>query len=727
MPRITLLGRKWNFSSDDVSVPSLLGFAFQGIWAGLLMPSLWHVSDETSCKESEIIRTGLWGISACFALSSVVNLITFRESLQGSVFEQSKRWAVPHLIVFQSLLTLGELAFVSLCTYYIPKAHESCIEKFIEGDGNSVDSLVVLVATTWCILFVYIVGFLFVFDSMSFLSAEHHIRWLQRQFMRLAPKTELGEHRLMLLMDEVIRKVLRPMLFELPQSDLLCGLVLLGAHQAHQRGDSATVDPLKSKPRGSLKRDLEAQPQPTSPQEVKEVLERMLRYSYYVTAVYGIPMYAYKHMWRCGGCSLCCFSMYGCCCGGKRAREQVTGSPDCCLPHGMHQQSILKEVGLAPEELLYVSHKNEVGGLLPFFISADHSSNTVVICIRGTFSLVDTVTDFLMKLEPLPPMLRHAGIPAEFLGDQDGHVHAGTLLAAVAIVEDIRHRGIVTEAMREAGARGATSVPAKLVVTGHSLGGAVAAVVAMTLRGEFPATTCYAISPPGMACSPEMGAYMQSFVTSLVYNDDWAPRMTLSAGQHALNNLMTALALCKRSKFAVMTGTLLGHRWHPDALFHQELHKVPSESREFLRHCKAGLADAGDHSERDAGGSSDAQAIQFIQGTEVATALPGRVLHLSLRSESTEPSQTTYQSLSTTESITNTDVLISTMFKACWIESEALLERGLVISKPMLTDHFPDKITKALEGAVHAMDKDPRHAVEPAICGQDAGDVLTRA
>ena len=56
----------------------------------------------------------------------------------------------------------------------------------------------------------------------------------------------------------------------------------------------------------------------------------------------------------------------------------------------------------------------------------------------------------------------------------------------------------------------------QLIITGHSLGAGVAALLSLLLRPHFPGIRCYAFSPPGALVSPSLAKTMEEWVTSVV-------------------------------------------------------------------------------------------------------------------------------------------------------------------------------------------------------------------
>jgi len=88
-----------------------------------------------------------------------------------------------------------------------------------------------------------------------------------------------------------------------------------------------------------------------------------------------------------------------------RSLAEVEGD-NCCFCH----TSALKDTTKVDEEdLLYASFQNEVFQT-PFYVALDHSTQTVVVAIRGTLSLRDAITDLTAQAKSL----ESAHLPADF-------------------------------------------------------------------------------------------------------------------------------------------------------------------------------------------------------------------------------------------------------------------------------------------------------------------------
>lgn len=145
-------------------------------------------------------------------------------------------------------------------------------------------------------------------------------------------------------------------------------------------------------------------------------------------------------------------------------------------------------------------------------VAFDGESGAVVVAFRGTASASDAMVDLLCRAAPLR------------LGDEAGFAHGGMLRAAMAV------RGAV-EAAVEAALRDFRGAK-ELLVTGHSLGAGVAALLAALWRseGRFGAVPlrCVAFACP-QVLSPALAAAQEPWTTAVVVGDDAVPRLSLAS------------------------------------------------------------------------------------------------------------------------------------------------------------------------------------------------------
>ncbi|KAF7298746.1 Lipase-3 domain-containing protein [Mycena indigotica] len=104
------------------------------------------------------------------------------------------------------------------------------------------------------------------------------------------------------------------------------------------------------------------------------------------------------------------------------------------------------------------------------FIVRDDVRKEIVVAFRGTWSLADVITDLEILLTPL--------VSPGLVQAVDVDVHWGFLDAYNDVAKDIL--SIITSQL--------STRQYRLVVTGHSLGGSVASIAAVSLKTAFPHT-----------------------------------------------------------------------------------------------------------------------------------------------------------------------------------------------------------------------------------------------
>ena len=161
------------------------------------------------------------------------------------------------------------------------------------------------------------------------------------------------------------------------------------------------------------------------------------------------------------------------------------------------REKIAKNLGVSTDAILMVHFTDDDdGGHCPkFILFFDHVVKSIVLSIRGTFSLKDAVLDAVAE-------------EVEFL---EGRAHKGIVSGAEIILDKVLPT--LTEAARQQPdyrclqmyifpSRSKYLLFARVVVTGHSLGAGAAELVTMRLLGDsslLPPSTrveCVALAPP---------------------------------------------------------------------------------------------------------------------------------------------------------------------------------------------------------------------------------------
>jgi len=148
-----------------------------------------------------------------------------------------------------------------------------------------------------------------------------------------------------------------------------------------------------------------------------------------------------------------------------------------------------------------------------FMVFTDHSTKSIVLAVRGTYSLADVIVDIICDEE-------------KFL---DGFAHRGILKGANRIMKESG------ETLKKALA---AHPDHRLVITGHSLGAGTAILITMAiLSGNFkqivdPNLTsikCIALAPPPVYRSTDLQAsQLNQNINIFVNGNDCVPRLSLA-------------------------------------------------------------------------------------------------------------------------------------------------------------------------------------------------------
>lgn len=272
-------------------------------------------------------------------------------------------------------------------------------------------------------------------------------------------------------------------------------------------------------------------------------IHRIAYLSQYAEAMYGIPLYVFADFNR-GFRYLCCPTMRtnshpnglnGLTAVGALQRS-MSGCSFllCCFPgsYVKHQHP----------DLVYAS----LNGRLfksPFAVSIDHSIRTIVVAIRGTLSTTDLLIDLYVKEKP---------ISFEWNGKSvNGTTHHGMFEIANTIYEEMVDQRVF-EMMNP---------DYEIVCTGHSLGGAVASLLAFMIKtrqeGLNSRTVAVCYSPPACIVSKEAIPFFSTFCTSVVLGDDFICRLN-TRNVHILRDRIDAeLKNCHVKKFELISSGII--------------------------------------------------------------------------------------------------------------------------------------------------------------------------
>ncbi|KAK6930615.1 Fungal lipase-like domain [Dillenia turbinata] len=176
-----------------------------------------------------------------------------------------------------------------------------------------------------------------------------------------------------------------------------------------------------------------------------------------------------------------------------------------------------------------------------YFVLVSHQLRTVVIAVRGTETPEDLITDGLCG---------ECTLTVEDLDGND-HIHADVRQTVMSSFPHYGHLGIIGAArdlyMQVEGnfrcnddLRGSSGLLSSLLgagcecdgynlrIVGHSLGGAIAALLGIRLYGRFPNLHVYAFGP--LPCVDSVVADACSgFITSVVYDHEFSSRLSIAS------------------------------------------------------------------------------------------------------------------------------------------------------------------------------------------------------
>ncbi|GAU32998.1 hypothetical protein TSUD_358650 [Trifolium subterraneum] len=191
----------------------------------------------------------------------------------------------------------------------------------------------------------------------------------------------------------------------------------------------------------------------------------------------------------------------------------------------------LEETGYTDENVLLREAK--AGILKPAFtIIVDHKMRRLLLLIRGTHSIKDTLTAVTGNVAPFHHTVVHEGGVSDLVL---GYAHCGMVAAARWIAK------LATPCLLDA----LSKYPDyEVKIVGHSLGGGTAAILTYVLREqkELSVATCVTFAPA--ACMTwELAESGTSFITSIINGADLVP--TFSAA--SVDDLRTEVVM-KRAK-----------------------------------------------------------------------------------------------------------------------------------------------------------------------------------
>ena len=232
-------------------------------------------------------------------------------------------------------------------------------------------------------------------------------------------------------------------------------------------------------------------------------LKHLEEFMSYNAAIYGWMMYLFdnQNRWEHLSNLMKNISCNACCCSPGSSKTEFTEEDNCCFCYLATLR--LKVPHLEEKDIIHLCFKNDFLET-PFMVVADTKVQKIVVCIRGTLSLADLMTDMAAEPVSLKAILQRDLEDLELTPQEMGNlealdakieVHSGMAEAALYVYKRIKRQHLLEMAHVQY-----SDYP--IVVTGHSLGAGTAVILAFILRLRYSNVKCYAFGPPGGLLSP---------------------------------------------------------------------------------------------------------------------------------------------------------------------------------------------------------------------------------
>lgn len=667
MPALKLFGRRWLIASDDIplwlTVPVLAQFielVLLVVWLGVAQPSKACPELDTNRVPFEVATFGLLGTLAIVVfLEAYMTVIGF----QGSILESKKRALISPLLAITIITYLVQLGFNVLLTVLLIDRPFQCTRGAKKRSVSGV--LWALAWTTWAsVIALALMGFWFFnsfpnyMDSSSWSKDYMRGAWTCCSCAMLRAEERKRQKRKSIAIGHSLASLFGHI--DYTRSDFIVSFYLAMVMQRHKR-ESKGGAPADTIPTADgCDADVEA-----GKLVDIETLNEAVHYFRHAFAVYGWDLYVLQQGIICGVPKVCCTA-------GRKSGDPGCGAlPGFFTPWKINFKVAEEVLSIGKRSLLFYRDAGQVTDVVPYIISVDQTTKSVVLAMRGATTLDENALDLMLDASDLDRWIDASQVSweepppdvADFTESSQYGVHTGYMIAAHATLTDIQKQGVLRDALI-----GPTAPFAgyKLVVVGHSLGAAMAFLLSLRLRVLIPDLRCFCFSVPGCVASRDVCNDAKSWCTSIAFGQEFVPRYSATNLDRVRDEMVLSAARCRRSKTYIIIrwfwNLLFKTSWKEDGLFYPE-DQIPEEAQEVLKEYRADV-------------DADTRRRELLDRTR-DLVLPGKLMYVRETVAEKVPNACCGKK-------------IVRQYQAEWVEVEEFLKQGILLDTRLLLDHLPN-------------------------------------
>ena len=577
MPAMIACGRRWPIGSDDLVFPGIFSLIVRVFVIMCLVFALIAYRDSLSCEDIKEVVSMVYAMLILAIVITICEVLVVIFSARGTIINSKPRWPVVYLLYIRIVLFSAEtiLAILGTVFSFIDKVSSTNADPACADLSQPTTALRVLMVLVCLVLLGIIVGALLYVDPCRLYRSRDHYNphftdelifmphrdtmtdasqelWQNRQRASHAVwergfktlfcgcNSKMEHRRAYTEVAAIFSRIFCDV--NVVPSDIAAVLILLQRHQlAEEENRRRSWEDMDEDvirrllPKFSDATEYFSKPVDFTNREEAETFQAAKYYMKYAMAAYTWLGYLYYGE-AYGSCKLCSRVIREGCCF-QRKRDHIYMDNRCyCNLYGFSLAS-----GLLEGDIFYCSFENEICRV-PFYIAFDHEKKTIVVAVRGTFSLSDVVTDLISYTEPI--------LMPGTTGGKAHYAHKGIYKSAKWVKERLYADGLLDRAF-------ALEPGYNLITTGHSLGGGCAALLGLLLKEDYPDIKCYTYGTPGSLLDINGALYTQSFITTVTLGKDLIARLSVYTGYMLKHDLLKLASVYEKPKFRILLEGML--------------------------------------------------------------------------------------------------------------------------------------------------------------------------